>query len=320
MNEKGMDLNRFILEEERQHPNATGSLSLALTAVETATKIIASHVRMAGLADILGQSGRINVQGEEVQKLDELSNDIMIQHLSDSGQFFALASEELEKPVFPDKGKQGAYVIAFDPLDGSSNINVNVNIGTIFSIHRKLKGTEEDILQKGYKQVVAGYVVYGSSTMLVYSTGNGVNGFTLDPSVGLYLLSHPDMKLPGKGKIYSFNEGNYPCWEEGLRNYVDSVKKNGYSSRYIGSMVADVHRTIIKGGIFAYPADDKNKSGKLRLLYEASPMSFLIEHAGGRATTGREDILKVQPEKLHQRVPVFLGSKSDIEELQAHLK
>ena len=185
----GMDLNRFILEEERGYPNATGSLSLALTAIETATKIIASRVRMAGLADILGKAGKINVQGEEVQKLDEMSNEVMVQHLSDSGQFYALASEELDEAIFPEKGKGGKYIVAFDPLDGSSNIDVNVNIGTIFSIHKKVNGTVEDFFQEGYKQIAAGYIVYGSSTMLVYSTGNGVNGFTLDPSVGLFLLS-----------------------------------------------------------------------------------------------------------------------------------
>jgi fructose-1,6-bisphosphatase I len=315
----GMDLNRFILEEERKHPNATGSLSLALTAVETATKIIASHVGKAGLANVLGRAGGVNVQGEEVQKLDVLSNEIMIQHLSDSGQFYALASEELEEPIFPENGKDGRYVIAFDPLDGSSNIDVNVSIGTIFSIHKKITGTVEDFLQEGYKQVAAGYVLYGSSTMLVYSTGNGVNGFTLDPSVGLFLLSHPDIKIPERGKIYSLNEGNYLKWDEKLKQYINALKEKGSSSRYIGSMVADVHRTLIKGGFFAYPADEKNKNGKLRLLYEVAPMSFLVEHADGKATTGKEDTLKIKPESLHQRVPIFLGSKANIEEILSSL-
>lgn len=315
----GIDLNRFILEEERRHPNATGSLSISLTAVESAAKIIASHVRMAGLSDILGRTGRVNVQGEDVQKLDEFSNRLMVQHLSDSGEFYALASEELDEPIYPEKGKDGKYIIAFDPLDGSSNIDVNVNIGTIFSIMRKVRGTGEDFLQEGNKQVAAGYIVYGSSTMLVYSTGSSVNGFTLDPSVGLFLLSHPDMRIPENGKIYSLNESNYPCWEEGLCRYVDSIKNDGYSSRYIGSMVADVHRTLIKGGIFAYPADKKNRSGKLRLLYEVSPMAFLTVRAGGRATTGREDVLDVRPETLHQRVPAFLGSSGEIERLLSYL-
>jgi fructose-1,6-bisphosphatase I len=315
MAQLGMDLNRFILEEERGHPRATGSLTLALTAVETATKIISANVRMAGLANVLGKIDKVNVQGEEVQKLDEMSNSLLIQHLSDSGQFYGLASEELDDAIFPENGAGGKYVIAFDPLDGSSNIDVNVNIGTIFSIHKRETGSGEDFLQEGTRQVAAGYIVYGSSTMLVYSTGNGVNGFTLDPSVGMFLLSHPDIMLPEKGKIYSINEGNYSKWDEQLKRYIDAIKQRGTKARYIGSMVADVHRTLIKGGIFAYPADEKNKQGKLRLLYEASPMSFLIEQAGGKATTGKEDILSIKPESLHQRVPVFLGSSRDIEEL-----
>lgn len=203
-----MDLNNFILEEERKYPNATGSLSRALVALESATKVIASHVRMAGLVDVLGKAGKTNIQGEEVQKLDELANDILIQYLSKSGEFFALASEELDEPIFPEEGKDAKYIIAFDPLDGSSNIDVNISIGTIFSIHKRVNSDVSDFLQEGYKQVAAGYVIYGSSTMFVLSTGNGVNGFTLDPSVGMYLLSHPNMKIPEKGKIYSINESN----------------------------------------------------------------------------------------------------------------
>ncbi len=311
----GMDLNRFILEEERKHAQATGSLTLALTAITSAAKIIAAHVRMAGLADVIGTTGVINIQGEVVQKLDEFSNKILVQHLSDSGQFYALASEEMEEPLFPEKGRNGKYVIAFDPLDGSSNIDVNVSIGTIFSIHRKVDGTINDFLQEGRKQVAAGYIIYGSSTVLVYSTGNSVNGFTLDPSVGLFLLSHPDMQIPERGKIYSINEGYFNRWDEDLKSHVSALKEKGYSLRYIGSMVSDVHRTLIKGGIFAYPADTKNKSGKLRLLYEAAPMGFLIENAGGMATTGTENILDVKPSELHQRVPVFLGSRGDIQEI-----
>ncbi len=316
MAEIGMDLNRFILEEERKYPEASGSLTQALMSIEAATKIIASQVRKAGLAGILGKAGKTNVQGEEVQKLDELSNEIMIDFLSDSGQFYALASEELDEPIYPEKGKSGKYVIAFDPLDGSSNIDVNVSIGTIFSIHKKIGEGEENFLQEGYKQVAAGYVIYGSSTMFVFSTGNGVNGFTLDPSVGMFLLSHPSMKLPEKGKIYSINEANTKKWiDEGLKGYIEALKEEGYTTRYIGSMVADVHRTLIKGGMFGYPADKKNKNGKLRLLYEASPMAFLIHQAGGMATTGKEDILSVKPENIHQRVPVFLGSKKEIQQL-----
>jgi D-fructose 1,6-bisphosphatase (EC 3.1.3.11) len=317
----GMDLNSFILEQERLYPNATGSLSRALVAIESATKVIASHVRMAGLADILGMAGKKNIQGEEVQKLDELSNNLLIQYLSQSGEFFALASEELDEPIFPEEGKDAKYVIAFDPLDGSSNIDVNVSIGTIFSIHRRVNSDVSDFLQEGYKQVAAGYVIYGSSTMLVLSTGNGVNGFTLDPAVGMYLLSHPNMKIPEKGKIYSINESNDKKWiDAGLKEYVESLKDEGYTSRYIGSMVADVHRTLIKGGIFAYPADVKNKNGKLRLLYEASPMAFLTVQAGGIATTGKEDILNIKPTDIHQRVPVFLGGKYEMEKLKSMLK
>ncbi len=310
----GMDLIRFILEEERKHPNASGSLSLALTAIESASKIISSKVSKAGLANILGTTDDVNVTGDEVQKLDVIANNLMIQHLSDSGQFFALASEELDDPIFPENGKDGKYVIAFDPLDGSSNINVNVSIGTIFSIHKKIDGTVNDLLQEGHLQVAAGYVIYGSSTMLVYTTGNGVNGFTLDPSVGMYLLSHPDMRIPEKGKIYSINEAYTKKWDDKLINHLNSYKERGYSLRYIGSMVSDVHRTLIKGGIFAYPADAKNKSGKLRLLYEASPMAFIVENAGGRSSTGSGDTLNVKPDSIHQRVPVFLGSTVDVEE------
>lgn len=316
MKKLGMDLNSFILDQERRYPNATGSLSRALVAIESAVKVIASHVRMAGLVDILGKAGKTNIQGEEVQKLDELANNLMIEYISSSGEFFALASEELNEPIFPEEGKDAKYVIAFDPLDGSSNIDVNVSIGTIFSIHKRVNSDTSDFLQEGYKQVAAGYVVYGSSTMFVLSTGNGVNGFTLDPAVGMFLLSHPDIKLPEKGKIYSFNESNIKKWEpQSLVSYVETLKEEGYTSRYIGSMVADVHRTLIKGGVFAYPADTKNKNGKLRLLYEASPMAFLITQAGGMATTGKEDILSVKPTDIHQRVPVFLGSKKEIQQL-----
>ncbi|WP_456392216.1 class 1 fructose-bisphosphatase [Persephonella sp.] len=312
----GTDLNRFILEEERKYPEATGSLSIALMAIESAAKIIASHVRMAGLADILGQAGKVNVQGEEVQKLDELSNEILIRHLSDSGQFYALASEELDEPIFPPQGVDANYVIAFDPLDGSSNIDVNVSIGTIFSIHRRVTGTADDFLQEGYKQVAAGYIIYGSSTMFVLTTGNGVNGFTLDPAVGMFLLSHPDMKIPEKGKIYSINEANAKKWTDpNLVKYIETLKEEGYTTRYIGSMVADVHRTLIKGGMFGYPADRKNTSGKLRLLYEAAPMAFIIEQAGGKATDGKTDILQIKPTDIHQRTPVFLGSKKEINQL-----
>jgi len=312
----GTDLNRFILEEEAKYPNSTGSLSLALVSIENAAKIIASHVRMAGLVDILGKTGKTNVQGEEVQKLDEFSNQVMIDQLSASGQFYALASEELDEAIYPTEGKNAKYVIAFDPLDGSSNIDVNVSIGTIFSIHKRIGDGEENFLQEGRKQVAAGYIIYGSSTMFILATENGVNGFTYDPSAGMFLLSHPDIKMKEKGKIYSINEANAKKWiDEGLIKYIEQLKSEGYTLRYIGSMVADVHRTLIKGGMFGYPADKKNTNGKLRLLYEASPMGYIIEKAGGMATTGKENILDVKPTDIHQRTPVFLGSKKEIEQL-----
>jgi len=321
MSKIGIDLNRFILEEEAKNPSATGSLTQGLLAIENATKIIASHVRMAGLVDILGKVGKTNVQGEEVQKLDEFSNNVLIEQLSASGQFYALASEELEEPIYPEEGKDAKYVVAFDPLDGSSNIDVNVSIGTIFSIHKRIGDGEENFLQEGYKQVAAGYVIYGSSVMFIFSTGNGVNGFTYDPSVGMFLLSHPNMRIPEKGKIYSINEANSKKWvDEGLVKYIETLKDEGYTSRYIGSMVADVHRTLIKGGIFGYPADKKNKNGKLRMLYEASPMAFLIEQAGGLATDGKNRILDIKPSDIHQRTPVFLGSKKEINQLSEFIK
>ena len=320
MSKIGIDLNRFILEEERQFPQATGSLSLALMSIENATKIISSRIRKAGLSDILGKLGKINIQGEEVQKLDQLSNNWLIEHLSDSGEFYALASEEVDDAIFPEKGKDGKYVIALDPLDGSSNIDVNVNVGTIFSIYKKYCEGVENFFQEGYKQVAAGYVVYGSSTMMMYTTKNGTHGFTLDPSVGSYLLSHPNLKMPSRGKIYSINEGYSQRWDDSLRKYIENIKSNNYSARYIGSMVADVHRTLLKGGIFAYPGDKKNPCGKLRLLYEAAPMSLLIEQAGGRATDGNVEILSIKAGSLHQRTPVFMGSKEDIDDLMGYIK
>ena len=312
----GVSLSHFLLQN-----NVEPALISAIEAIGNGCKFIAANVRVAGLADILGKAGKTNIQGEEVQKLDELSNQILIDYLSESRVFYGLASEELDEPIFPEKGKNGEFVVSFDPLDGSSNIDVNVSIGTIFSIHKKVNGSVEDFLQEGKKQVAAGYVIYGPSTMLVLSTGNGVFGFTLDPDTGMFLLSHPDIKLPEKGKIYSINEANAEKWDrEGLKEYIDTLKKEGYTLRYIGSMVADVHRTLIKGGLFAYPSDKKNKSGKLRLLYEAAPMAFLIEQAGGMATDGYKNILDIKPESIHQRTPVYLGSKKEIKQLLEFLR
>jgi len=317
----GMPLSRFILEEQKKHPGARGEFSIIMEQIAIASQVIASHVRKAGLVDILGFTGKLNIQGEKVQKLDELANRIFLEAVKTSGRFCAMASEEMNEAVLMANG--GQYVIAFDPLDGSSNIDVNVSIGTIFSIHKKVSqgqmGAMEDLLQPGYKQIAAGYIIYGSSTMFVYTTGHGVYGFTFDPSVGTYLLSHDPIRIPEKGKIYSVNEANAKQWlEEGLRKYVEWLKekdeetKRPYTSRYVGCMVADVHRTLLKGGIFMYPADKKNPNGKLRLLYEANPMAFLLEQAGGMASTGKQRILEVVPETLHQRVPVMLGSPYDV--------
>jgi fructose-1,6-bisphosphatase I len=287
---------------------------------------------MAGLADVLGLTGETNVQGEEVQKLDELANTTLIRNLSRGGKVCALGSEEENEPIYaPDGYPAGKYVVMFDPLDGSSNIDVNVSIGTIFGIHeRRSRGPgraePSDLLQAGSKQVAAGYVIYGSSTMLVYSTGHGVHGFTLDPSVGDFFLSHVNIRIPERGKIYSVNEGNTSTWEEPTRSWIDWLKtpsadkQRPYSARYVGSLVADFHRTLLKGGVFAYPADKKNQSGKLRLMYEAAPLAFLAEQAGGAASTGNERILDIKPTELHQRVPLYIGSKGDVDDAIAHLR
>jgi len=287
-------------------------LILILNEIAAATKEISGKVRKAGLLGVLGSAGKRNVQGEEVQKLDELANEILIETLKNCGKVCQLTSEEVEDCLIVS---ESGYAIAFDPLDGSSNIDVNVSIGTIFSIH---KGS---VMERGREQVAAGYVIYGPSTMLVMSLGNGVVGFTLDPESGNFLLSHPDIRMPEKGKIYSINEANREKWiTEGLAQFIDFLKENKYTQRYVGSMVADVHRTLLKGGIFIYPADKKNTNGKLRLLYEAKPMAFLIEQAGGLSSTGRESILDVVPQELHQRVPVFLGSRWEVEKCLEFIK
>ncbi|MHC5011364.1 MAG: class 1 fructose-bisphosphatase [Planctomycetota bacterium] len=327
----GMSLARHIYETQRQHPAATGELSGILTQITLAAKIVNREVNKAGLADILGLTGERNVQGEEVRKLDAFANDVFISTLEHSGHFCIMASEEMDGTIaIPDEYPAGGYSIAFDPLDGSSNIDVNVSIGTIFAIHRKVsndpRGAAEDLLQPGRDLVAAGYVLYGSSTMLVLSVGSGVQGFTMDPSVGAFFKSHPQIAIPARGKIYSVNEGNHPYWSEGVRKYVAYVKERDaatqrpYSSRYIGSMVADIHRTLLKGGIFMYPADSKDPKkphGKLRLLYECAPMGFLVEQAGGRASTGRGPVLDIEPTDLHQRVPFFAGSPENVRELEA---
>lgn len=322
----GTTVNRQIMNTQREIPEATGDFTALLTELIVAAKIISREVNKAGLADILGLSGKTNIQGEEVQKLDELANETIKRRMVSCGYVCVMASEEEESIVHALEGFEGKYVIAFDPLDGSSNIDVNVNIGSIFSIFRKKspgrKGTLEDMLQAGRNQVGAGYIVYGSSTMLVYTAGQGVHGFTLDPSVGEFFLSHPDIKIPAKGKIYSVNEGNYNYWSKGTQKYIDHIKSvdkdsgSPYSTRYIGSLVADFHRNLLRGGIFLYPMDYKDPakpSGKLRLLYEANPLALIVEEAGGRAIDGTQNILDIKPKSLHQRVPLIIGSKEDVD-------
>lgn len=319
-------IDRFILEQQLSHPSATGDLSGLLYDIALTGKMIAREVSKAGLVDILGQTGDVNVQGEEVQKLDDYANECFIKNFDHSGRLCVMASEEVEEPIkIPEKFDCGNYVLLFDPLDGSSNIDANVSIGSIFSIYRRVSegpgcGNLDDLLRKGCDQVAAGYVMYGSSTMLVYTTGHGqVDGFTLDPSIGEFLLSHTDIRIPERGKIYSCNEGYRNLMFEGTRRFLDYLQEDDkasgrpYSGRYIGSMVADVHRTLLYGGIFMYPGTEKAPGGKLRLMYEANPMGMLIEQAGGMASTGKEPILELQASELHQRVPLFLGSRRDIE-------
>lgn len=324
-NNEVMTLEQFIVEGQTKAQVTTGELSSLLRDIGLAAKIINREVNKAGLVDILGITGKENVHGEAVKRLDIFAHQEMIAALSLGGESAILASEE-EEDIIPVSATKGKYVVLFDPLDGSSNIDVNVTIGTIFSIYRR-RGDSQDIadqradaLQPGDSQVAAGYVVYGSSTMLVYTTGDGVNGFTLDPSIGEFLLSHRDIRIPKKGKYYSCNQGYYHHWEEGLKHYVsylqdtEKATNRPYSLRYIGTMVADVHRTLMYGGIFFYPGTISAPNGKLRLLYECNPMAFLIEQAGGRATDGkRRRILDIEPQELHQRVPIFLGSSEDVQ-------
>ena len=315
-------IERHIIEQERRFPEATGAFSSILYDIALAGKMISYEVRRAGLAeDILGQTNDTNVHGETVKKLDEYANDVIYRALDHSGNLCVMASEESEEVIpIPDKFPTGNYALLYDPLDGSSNIEANVSVGTVFSLHRKVsageRGSVEDCLQPGYKQVAAGYLVYGSSTMLVYTTGAGVHGFTLDAALGEFLLSHPDMRIPEPcQRIYSVNEGNTMLWSLEQRRLVEHLKgtdgdnPNPYSARYIGSMVADFHRTLLYGGLFMYPADRKSPRGKLRLLYEAAPIAMIAEQAGGRASDGKQAILQIQPEELHQRTPLFVGAR-----------
>ncbi len=321
-NKKLITLDEFTIQQTRQFPNATGELSALLRDISLACKMINKQVNKAGLVDIIGQFGATNVQGEEQMKLDVYSDEMLINILRNSSECAGIASEENDEFVaFDDPySVQSKYVVLFDPLDGSSNIDVNASIGTIFSIYKRVSPigqpcTLEDFQQPGHKQMAAGYIIYGSSTMLVYATRLGVNGFTLEPSIGEFCLSHPDMKVKEKGTIYSINQGNHAKFEAATNAFLDYCmsenKEEGLplSLRYIGSMVADLHRTLIKGGIFLYPADKKNANGKLRLMYECNPMALIVEAAGGVATTGNKRILDVEPTELHQRVPIYIGSK-----------
>jgi fructose-1,6-bisphosphatase I len=314
-------IERHILDQERQFPEATGAFSHILYDLALAAKIISRDVRRAGLVDILGYTGGTNVHGETVKKLDEFAHEVIFKALDHCGHLAVMASEEREEILpIPPQFRTGNYVLLYDPLDGSSNIEANVSVGTIFSIHRKItegdRGTLDDCLQPGTRQVAAGYVVYGSSTMLVYTTGAGVHGFTLDPSIGEFLLSHPDMRFPSPGqRIYSVNEGNYARWSAGQKRLVDHLKgcdgenSKPFSSRYVGSMVADFHRTLLYGGLFMYPADEKSPQGKLRLLYEAAPMAMIAEQAGGVATDGVRRIQEIEPAALHERTPLYVGGR-----------
>jgi fructose-1,6-bisphosphatase I len=321
-------LTRFIIEKQKGYPGATGEFSSLMAQIGVVGKMIAQDLRRAGLINILGYTGGTNVQGEAVKKLDELANDTFLKVFQYSDLVCALASEEMDKPVqLPENWPRGKYMLLFDPLDGSSNTDVNMPMGTIFSVLR-FDGTgglptEPDMVRRGTEQVAAGYLMYGASTMLVYTAGQGVHGFTLDPGVGEYLLSHESIRIPARGSVYATNEGNVGKWPAGVRRYVDGLKVKDkaagkpYSGRYSGCLVADVHRILLGGGIYLYPGEVEKPEGKLRLLYEANPLAMVAEQAGGRASTGTTRILDVEPAALHQRVPLFIGSREDVEQAEA---
>ena len=327
-------LEQFIVEREHESPGSKGQFSRLLRDIAVAAKMVERDVRKAGLVDLFGDTGTVNVQDEDQKKLDVLAHEAFVRALRRGGEVCLIGSEEHAEAIpllFDDC--QGKYVVLFDPLDGSSNIDVNVSIGTIFSIYRVPddhvgRVTLEAALQCGRQQVAAGYVIYGSSTILVYTTGNGVNGFTLDPSIGEFLLSHPDIRTPDRGKMYSINEGNYNSWDSGVKEYIKWMQTEApgddpprpYTTRYIGSFVADVHRNLVKGGIYIYPTNERNPSGKLRLMYEANPMAFIVEQAGGRAETGRGPVLDVEPQALHDRCPVYIGSPAMVADAMAFLE
>jgi fructose-1,6-bisphosphatase I len=323
--EIGTTLTRFLLEDQRRYPMATGDFTSLLVQVTTAAKIISREVNKAGLIDILGYQGVTNVHGESVQKLDQFANETFLRTVCHTGHLIGVASEEMENIYqIPGIYPKGKYVFVMDPLDGSSNIDVNISIGSIFAIYRRVSTGSEatlgDFLQRGRAQVCAGYIIYGSSTMMVYTTGFGVHGFTLDPGIGEFLLSHENIQIPSRGSIYSINEGNADRWDDGIRSYVEHARKGGKTARYVGSLVADFHRNLLKGGIFLYPSDHKNKNGKLRLLYEAAPLSFIIEQAKGKGIDGHQPILDIVPDHLHQRVPLIIGSPEDVEDVHQSLR
>ena len=329
---KNQTLGEFIIENQASFRYSSGELSRLINSIRLAAKVVNHEVNKAGLVDIIGNIGETNIQGESQQKLDVYANDKFIQTLINRNIICGIASEEEDNFIAinsQDENHQNKYVVLIDPLDGSSNIDVNVSVGTIFSVYRRITElgtpvTQEDFLQKGNQQVAAGYVIYGTSTMLVYTTGDGVNGFTLNPAIGSYYLSHPNMQFPEDGQIYSVNEGNYIHFPQGVKNYIKYCQKEEgnrpYTSRYIGSLVSDFHRNMIKGGIYLYPGNSKNPNGKLRLLYECNPMAFLAEQANGKASDGFTRILDIEPTELHQRVPFFCGSKNMVEKAEEFMK
>ncbi|MGY0390967.1 class 1 fructose-bisphosphatase [Bizionia sp. KMM 8389] len=332
MSRKNKTLGEFIIENQASFKYTSGELSRLINSIRLAAKVVNHEVNKAGLVDIIGAAGDTNIQGEDQQKLDVYANDKFIQTLTNRNIVCGIASEEEDEFITinsQDENNNNKYVVLIDPLDGSSNIDVNVSVGTIFSIYRRVTpvGTPvqiEDFLQKGNQQVAAGYVVYGTSTMLVYTTGHGVNGFTLNPAIGTFYLSHPDMSFPEDGKIYSVNEGNYIHFPQGIKNYIKYCQMEEgdrpYTSRYIGSLVSDFHRNMIKGGIYLYPKSSKTSNGKLRLLYECNPMALLAEQANGKASDGFKRILDIEPTELHQRVPFICGSKNMVEKAEEFMR
>lgn len=328
MSQKNQTLGEFIIENQQSFKYTSGELSRLINSIRLAAKVVNHEVNKAGLVDIIGDSGDSNIQGETQQKLDVYANEKFIQTLINRNIVCGIASEEEDDFISinsQDENHQNKYVVLIDPLDGSSNIDVNVSVGTIFSVYRRVTPvgtpvTIDDFLQKGDEQVAAGYVIYGTSTMLVYTTGDGVNGFTLNPAIGTFYLSHPSMKFPEKGKIYSVNEGNYIHFPQGIKDYIKYCQKEEedrpYTSRYIGSLVSDFHRNMIKGGIYMYPESSRYPTGKLRLLYECNPMAFLAEQANAKASDGFKRIMEIEPTELHQRVPFICGSKKMVEKAE----